>query len=266
MNGYELSRKFVDFSFENPSKIKPNHYALYFFAIEHCNRLGWKKEYGLPTTMTMEAIGIKSYNTYIKTFNELVEYGFFKVVERSKNQYSANIIELSNYNKALDKALDKAFVKHSTKQSESTQQSIDSIDKQINKEQINNKQRTKDFDLFWSKYPNKVAKSNAKAKFLKLPQKDIDKIMQTIDSFVNYKPFEKYNHPNPTTYLNQKRWNDEIETETKKGIDNPNDEKIITFVTNVNPMKQQMTESNFIKYKANMEGGGYKFKIINNGD
>lgn len=128
------------------------------------------------------------------------------------------------------------------------------------------KQRTKDFDLFWEKYPIKVAKANAKAKFLKLPQKDIDKIMQTIDSFVNYKPFEKYNHPNPTTYLNQKRWNDEIQGETKKGIDNPNGEKIITFVTNVNPMKQQMTESNFIKYKANMEGGGYKFKIINNGD
>lgn len=73
MNSYELSRSFTNFSFENPSKIKPNHYALYFFAIEHCNRLGWKKEFGLPTTMTMEAIGVKSYNTYIKT---LIHFGF----------------------------------------------------------------------------------------------------------------------------------------------------------------------------------------------
>lgn len=132
MNGYELSRKFVDYSFENPSKIKPNHYALYFFAIEHCNRLGWKKEFGLPTTMTMEAIGIKSYNTYIKTFNELINFGFFNLIERSKNQYSSNIIELSKFNKALDKALDKAFIKHGTKQRESTEQSIDSINKPIN--------------------------------------------------------------------------------------------------------------------------------------
>lgn len=135
MNSYELSRRFVDFGFENPSKIKPNHYALFFFAIEHCNRLGWKTEFGLPTTMTMEAIGIKSYNTYIGTFNDLVDFGFFKIIERSKNQYSSNIIALSKYDEALDKALDKAFIKHdtkhTTKQSESTRQSIDSINKQI---------------------------------------------------------------------------------------------------------------------------------------
>lgn len=145
MNSYSLSRDFVDFSFENPTKIKPNHYALFFFAIEHCNRLGWKKEFGLPTTMTMEAIGIKSYNTYSKTFNELCDFGFFKAVERSKNQYSSNIIALLNFDKALDKALDKAFIKHDSKQKESTvqsiKQSIDSIDKQItnNKLTINNK-------------------------------------------------------------------------------------------------------------------------------
>jgi hypothetical protein len=137
MNGYELSRNFVDFSFENPSKIKPNHYALYFFSVEHCNRLGWKKEFGLPTTMTMEAIGIKSYASYIKTFNELVDLGFFILVERSKNQYSSNIIELSKNVKALDKALDKAFVKHASKQQESTHESIDSINKPITIEPIN---------------------------------------------------------------------------------------------------------------------------------
>ena len=126
MNGYELSRNWFDWCFENPEKIKPNHTALYFFAVEHCNRLGWKKKYGMPTTMAMEAIGIKSYNTYINTLNDLVEWGFISMVQRSKNQYSANIVALSNFDKALDKALDKAFIKHGTKQSES----IDSIDKQ----------------------------------------------------------------------------------------------------------------------------------------
>lgn len=152
MNSYDLSRKFIDFSFENPSKIKPNHYALYFFSIEHCNRLGWKKEFGLPTTMTMEAIGIRSYNTYIKTFNDLVIFGFFILVEKSKNQYSSNIIELSNFNKALDKALDKAFIKHETKQSESMEQSIDSINKQVtsNNKQINHIPGVEEF-LYYAK-------------------------------------------------------------------------------------------------------------------
>ena len=147
MNSYDLSRKFVDFSFENPSKIKPNHYALFFFAIEHCNRLGWKKEFGLPTTMTMEAIGIRSYNTYSKTFKDLVDFGFFTLIERSTNQYSANIIALSFFNKAQDKA----FIKHATKQSESTQQSICSIDKPIYKETINNIYSENDFLENWGK-------------------------------------------------------------------------------------------------------------------
>ena len=82
--------------------------------------------------MAKEAIGIRSYNTYINTLNDLVEFGFIKLIEKSKNQYSSNIIALSNFDKAHDKALDKALIKHGTKQRES----IDSINKQETKEQI----------------------------------------------------------------------------------------------------------------------------------
>ena len=139
MNSYDLSRSFINFAFENPDKIKPNHYAIYFFAIEHCNRLGWKKKYGLPTTMAMEAIGIKSYNTYINALNDLVEWGFIQLIEKSKNQYSSNIIALSNFDKAHNKALDKALIKHTTKHCRSTQQSIDSINKQETSKQETNK-------------------------------------------------------------------------------------------------------------------------------
>lgn len=135
LNIYSLSRNWFDFSFSNPEKIRPNHTALYFFAIEHCNRLGWKQKFGFPTAMAMEAIGIKSYNTYKETLRDLVDWGFIIMIELSKNQYSANIIALSKNDKAHNKALDKALTKHTTKhcikQSESTVQSIDSIDKQL---------------------------------------------------------------------------------------------------------------------------------------
>ena len=141
MNVYQLSRAWFNFSFANPTKVKPNHTAVYFFAIEHCNRLGWKRNFGLPTTMVMEAVGIRSYNTYKKTFDELEEFGFLNVIERSKNQYSSNIVALSFSDKALDKALDNALMKHGSKQSESTEQSIDSIIKQIYNKQINNNTR-----------------------------------------------------------------------------------------------------------------------------
>lgn len=141
MNGYDLSRKIFNYSFENPDKIKPNHIALFLYSVDLCNRLGWKNKFGMPTTIAMEAIGIKSYNTYIKTLNELVEFGFVIMIERSKNQHTANIIELSKNDKALDKALDKAQVKATSKQRESNS----SIDKQRNKETKNKDNKGKEF-------------------------------------------------------------------------------------------------------------------------
>lgn len=141
MNGYELSRKWFDWCFENTERISPNHTALYFFIIEHCNRLGWKQNFGLPTTMAKEAIGIRSYNTYINTLNDLVGFGFIELIERSKNQYSSNIVAISNFDNTLNNSLDKAIINHASKQSESTVQSISSIDKPItiNKETNNHK-------------------------------------------------------------------------------------------------------------------------------
>lgn len=214
LNGYQLSRIWFDWCFENPELINPNHSALYFFCIEHCNRLGWKDKFGLPTTMAKEAIGIKSYNTYINTLNDLIKFGFIKLIEKSKNQYSANIIGLSNSNKALNKALDKALIKHLTKQVESTGESNSSVDKQLTN---NNKQITiEQFDLFWKLYPKKVDKSKAQKIFSSLTIDEIKKIFETVEAFSKYKPFENYSHPNPTTYLNGKRWQDELINTTSK--------------------------------------------------
>ena len=130
MDVFRLSRNYFDWCFENPEKITPSHTAIYFFAIEHCNRLGWKTKFGFPTQMVMDAIGIKKYQTYIKYFNDLIEWGFIDIIQRSKNQYSANIISIGDVS-ALPKngnALTKAIQKHGSKQIESTGQSNDSID------------------------------------------------------------------------------------------------------------------------------------------
>jgi hypothetical protein len=138
LTGYELSRNFFDWAFENPEKINPSHIAIFFFATEHQNRLGGKTKFGFPTQMVMDALGIKKYQTYIKYFNDLVDWGFFILVEKSRNQYSANIISINYAMPKNGKALDKAFIKHRAKQIESNGQSKDSIDKQDNKEQIDN--------------------------------------------------------------------------------------------------------------------------------
>jgi len=136
MNGYELSKGWFDWAFENPEKISPNHSAIYFFAIEHCNRLGWRDKFGFPTQMAMDAIGIKKHQTYTRYLNDLVDWGFIIMVQRSSNQYSANIISLINAMPKNGKALGKAIVNHAAKQTESMGQSNSSIDKLITNKPI----------------------------------------------------------------------------------------------------------------------------------
>ncbi len=135
MTGYEFSRNWFDFSFENPQKVKPTHTAIYFFAIERCNRLGWKEEFGFPTDLAMEALGIKNYKTYIRALQDLVDWEFIKWIQKSKNQYTANIIALVKNNNASSKALDKALSLHHGKQT----RSIASINKHVNNKPVNHK-------------------------------------------------------------------------------------------------------------------------------
>ena len=216
---YEYVKDWFDFCFENPDTINPNHSALYFFILSHSNRLGWKKKFGLPTTMSMEAIGIKSYNTYIKTFNQLNEFGFINIIEKSKNQYSSNIIALSKFNKALDKALDKATLKHLTKQRESTVQStvqskcsiiIQDTNTLIHQDTNTLKeQKFFLFDLFWNKYEKKVGRDGALKVWLKIDVNEMDNIIDKVSNYVNSTP-DKTFRKNATTYLNGKHWNDEI--------------------------------------------------------
>jgi|UniRef100_UPI004047F0DC hypothetical protein len=220
MNGYELSRIWFNWCFENPEKIKPNHTALYFFCVEHCNRLGWKSKFGLPTTMAKEAIGIRSYNTYSQTLQDLVDWGFITMVERSKNQHSSNIVALSNFNKALDNALDKATIKHATKQSESTGESIGSIVKPLTIEQNNQEQETSgaffededlevpresEFDIFWKIYQKGTNKFAAMQEFYLIDEAEYPKILKHVPLYVKATPTHRKDAAN---YLKLRVWLD----------------------------------------------------------
>lgn len=191
MDIYKLYRNFWDYAFDNPEKIKPNHVAIYSFAIEHCNRLGWKQKFGFPTSMVLEATGIKSYSVYKKTFDDLVDYGFINVIEYSKNQYSSNIIALKENNKANDKALDKALTKHTPKQSQSTHQSTYSINKQIyNNTNIQVYRSFAHLSLSITDYEKLESEYD---------KRTIDMVL---DSIENYKDNKKYK----SLYLTAKKW------------------------------------------------------------
>lgn len=70
----------------------------------------------------------------------------------------------------------------------------------------------------------------------------------------SFKEYSKY-------FLNWSRKHIEIK-QKELGFDNLDNEKIITFRSNVNPQPQRMKESDFLKIKERNEKGGYIYEII----
>jgi len=197
MNGYNLLRDWFNFKFANPSKTKAIHSDFYCYLIDRWNRLGQKHEFGLPTSVTMEALGIGSYNTYKKTLNDLIEFGFVTIVSESKNQHQSKIIAISKNDKALDKALDEANNK-------ATDKATDTIIKQKNNR---TKERNLLFDKFWVMYGKSADKKKCMDKFILLSDSEIDLIFETLPIYLLKTPDVQY-RKNPLTYINGKCWND----------------------------------------------------------
>lgn len=112
LTGYDLSRNWFDFSYENTDIVTPTHSGLMMWIIEKWNRLGQIPKFGLPSYEAMTALGIKHHATYKKAYNDLVTWGFISVVTESKNQYTANIIALSKNSKAHSRALSRHLARH----------------------------------------------------------------------------------------------------------------------------------------------------------
>lgn len=136
MNTFNLSRNFFNWCFENPGKINTNHVAIYFFCVDLNNKLGWKEEFGLASYHCMEAIGINKHQTFIKYLNDLIDYGFIKLVQKAKNQYVSNIISLQSAMPKNGKALDRANMWHEVKHEVKHARDKVAIDKQVNNQTI----------------------------------------------------------------------------------------------------------------------------------
>jgi hypothetical protein len=84
---------------------------------------------------------------------------------------------------------------------------------------------TETFILFWNEYPNKKAKKEALKAWNKIKNPNVDLILKAIREQKKTKQWLKDNGqfiPLPTTWLNQERWNDEVEKQPPKPEDDPN--------------------------------------------
>lgn len=93
MNGYQLTRRWFNFSFEK-TEAKAQHTAIYCWLVELNNRLGWKEEFTINTQFTMEGLSIGNKNTYLAALNDLEKWGFIKTIRPSINQNYGRVITL----------------------------------------------------------------------------------------------------------------------------------------------------------------------------
>jgi hypothetical protein len=76
------------------------------------------------------------------------------------------------------------------------------------------------FEIFWSKYPRKVAKRAAKAVFDRMSTQDKELVLNAIDTHLKHWEIEGTELsfiPYPTTWLRQGRFEDEIIIQVIKG-------------------------------------------------
>lgn len=109
MNGYDLSRQWFDFSFENSRRVRPLHTAIYFWCIEKANRLGWPVEFQLPTDEACQALGLKDPKSFRDALNELVEFGAVRMVQQAQSQNVARYISLQGCQIGESGSLDRAL-------------------------------------------------------------------------------------------------------------------------------------------------------------
>jgi len=77
------------------------------------------------------------------------------------------------------------------------------------------KDKEKIFIKFWDLYGKKVNQKKSREKFLKLSDEQIKKIFEHVPKYIKAQPDKKY-RKDPTTYLNNEAWEDEIITSDAK--------------------------------------------------
>ena len=205
MNGYDLTRQWYDFKFENPDKVRAMHSDFYFYLVDKWNRMGQVTKIGLPTDFTMKELGIKSYNTYKKILNDLIEFGFVKLVLNSKNQHYAKVIALSINDKASNGCYDKALLNFDEATNKATNKATDTI---IEQQTTNNKEDIYRFSSFWDLYDKKKDTAKCQAKWDKMTDAEKKLIIESVPIYVSNTKDPQY-RKNPLTWLNGKCWLDE---------------------------------------------------------
>lgn len=126
-----------------------------------------------------------------------------------KPQLDANIQRFKNGKKPKQKR-NESETEAKDKQTESKTEANKNVNDNPNVN-VNDNQNEKHllFERFWNLYDKKVEAKKCKEKFLRLKDAEIEKIFLTLPDYIKSTPDVKF-RKNPSTYLNNQCWNDEV--------------------------------------------------------
>lgn len=141
----------------------------------------------------------------------ITEYGYSIlqkcVIDTPKmcNRENENVLAIPNINNTNNKLNNNIYNIIEEKEITKEKENIEIVDK-----------REMLFNEFWKAYPRKVNKNGAKKSFMRIPklEQDFELIMNKLEEFKKSKNWQDNNGqyiPHPQTWINQKRWEDEME-------------------------------------------------------
>ena len=215
------------------SKEKPNYYAILPANVRYDNNLNANEKimYSEITALAQSTGQCWASNKY---FSDLYNVTPQAVSKWIKNIERLGYIKTSYVYKKGTKMIEKRYIslvsidvsKVSTQVEggintglERYQHTIKDNNTSINNTSINNNpivplEKEQRFKEFWEAYPKKVNKKRAMTAYNKISKKTHDIIIKDLETRVDSDQWKKDKGkyiPNPTTYLNGERWNDEVE-------------------------------------------------------
>lgn len=158
--------------------------------------------------MLADLIGCKDEKKFISWFRDCIRFDLFRICE---NMFYSEVLckNMKKWEATKHAGIQSGKSRKATKTELTSNETRTNLEHNIIEEDII-EDNNKGFSAFWDLYNKKVgAKDKCESKWNKLTDAEREKIMQTLPAFlgsIKDKQFQPY----AETYLNQKRWNDDL--------------------------------------------------------
>lgn len=201
--------------FMRDTTIPPRAKAVYLYMRSHAD--GWE----LNTTVIADALGM-ARNTAQAAVNDLIESGYLDRTQKRGADGRMVTVEYTIFAEAVDRGSEieqrGEVLKNCALGAQKLSDSCSKIEpykktKKTNKEDYHARDGVSGFDEWWEVYPKKVGKGAARTAYQKAVKKvNPDTLItrtRTAKSLWERDKTERRFIPNPATWLNQERWEDE---------------------------------------------------------